>query len=72
MKVLNTVVNPNNTMVVLNDGETYTSMEGCEVLVLKQRGLDRLDEGHEVNDLTGSEIVGRYRIADLLEAYLGK
>lgn len=45
------------TVVVLNDGETYTNIEGCMILELTAAGLDRLEstgvEGLYVPDPDG-------------------
>lgn len=33
------------TIVVLNDGETYSSMEGCEILVLDEKAMRMIEDG---------------------------
>jgi hypothetical protein len=41
------------TIVVLNDGETYSSLPGCEILVLDEKAMQMI----EVGDATVIDIV---------------
>ncbi len=33
------------TIVVLNDGETYSSLLGCEILVLDEKAMRMIEDG---------------------------
>jgi len=39
------------TIIVLSDGETWGSLEGCEVLTLTEKGHTKLEEGGKLKDL---------------------
>ena len=43
-------------IVVLNDGETYSALDGCKILTLTDSGLAKLDEGLEPSDLEFDDI----------------
>jgi len=34
------------TIVVLNDGETYSNLEGCEILVLDEKAMQMIEDGN--------------------------
>jgi|TARA_Y100000310_G_scaffold58800_1_gene54119 hypothetical protein len=36
-------------IIVLNDGETYSSLDGAEIVMMTEEGLERLESGQ--NDL---------------------
>ena len=39
------------TIIVLSDGETWGSLEGCEILTLTEQGHAKLEEGVKPGDL---------------------
>ena len=39
------------TIIVLSDGETWGSLEGCEILTLTEKGLAKLEEDVKPKDL---------------------
>ena len=39
------------TIIVLSDGETWGSLEGCEILTLTEEGHAKLTEGGKPKDL---------------------
>jgi hypothetical protein len=43
-------------IVVLNDGETYSTLNGCQILTLTDSGLAKLDEGLEPSDLESGDV----------------
>lgn len=51
-----------NAIVVLNDGETYSSLKGCKILYLTYAGLLLLDNGMDINDIPPSEIVNMIKL----------
>lgn len=44
-------------IVVLNDGETWSALEGCKILHVTEAGMKKLEEGQEPNDLDSGDIV---------------
>lgn len=57
-------------IVVLADGETWTSLNGCQILYLTQEGMDRLDAGEEPNDLNYNDpslVVGRIALTSPID-----
>jgi hypothetical protein len=48
---------PTYTIMVLEDGETYSNVDGCEILVLNEEGMDLLDSGAEPSDLMQEHII---------------
>lgn len=47
----------NLTIVVLNDGETYTDITGCKIMVLTEEGANILDESGDPCELNEEHIV---------------
>jgi hypothetical protein len=45
------------TIMILNDGSTYTSVDGCEIVTISEAGHDILCEGGEPKDIPDSEIL---------------
>jgi hypothetical protein len=43
-------------IVVLNDGETYSTLNGCQILTLTDSGLAKLDEGLGLRTLEFGDI----------------
>jgi hypothetical protein len=39
------------TLVVLNDGETYSDIRGCSIIVVDQDGMNLLEAGYKVSDV---------------------
>ena len=56
-------------IVVLNDGETYTSLEGCKLIAVTKSGCKKLDEGQEPNDLNDKDISMNIPISELFSFY---
>jgi hypothetical protein len=50
------------TIMVLEDGETYSSVEGCEIITLTQDGMDLLCEGYRPSHLDEKEILLQIRL----------
>lgn len=48
--------------MVLEDGETYSSVEGCEIITLTQDGMDLLCEGYRPSHLDEKEILLQIRL----------
>ena len=56
-----------NFLVVLNDGETFTSLRGCRIVELSDSGSKKLDfEGDELSDLEPEDIQYEAEILDFL------
>ena len=46
------------TVMVLNDGSTYSSVDGCEIITITQKALDMLEQdGYEPKDIPGDEVL---------------
>jgi hypothetical protein len=45
------------TIMILNDGSTYSDVDKCEIVTITQTAMDMLDEGHEPKDIPESEIL---------------
>ncbi len=53
------------TIVVLNDGETYTDAKGCSIVVIKNEDADLLARGQvNVKDITPIAEIGIDSIAN--------
>lgn len=50
------------TILVLNDGETYTDISGCEILTVNSDGMEILDNGGDPSDLQPEDIVMSIRL----------
>jgi hypothetical protein len=50
------------TILVLNDGETYTDVSGCEILTVNEHGMEILDNGGDPADLQSEDIVMSIRL----------
>ena len=46
----------NNIIAILNDGETYTSLEGCTVAFLDDRAMELVNQGDAPCDADASEV----------------
>lgn len=55
---------------VLSDGETYTSIDGCYVMLPTKEGLEILDDGGDPLGFTGSQLLHKLKVTELLEFYL--
>lgn len=49
-------------IVVLNDGETYTDISGCRILIVTESGMSALDDGMSPNDLEDNDIITSIRL----------
>ena len=45
------------TIMILNEGSTYTSVDGCEIVTISKAGYDMLCEGAEPKDIPGREVL---------------
>jgi hypothetical protein len=63
-------MNNDNVIVVLNDGETYSSEQGCYVYFLSPEGLDQLDMDNEPDEIDEQNILKKVSISDLIECWL--
>jgi len=39
-----------NAIMVLNDGETYTSVKGCMILILTDEDLEKIESGEHISE----------------------
>lgn len=46
-----------HAVVLLNDGETYSHISGCEILFLTPEGIDALEDGIKPNNIPSRDIV---------------
>ena len=46
-----------HTILILNDGSTWTFVDGCELLTITDDGLKVLEETLEPKDIPGKDIV---------------
>jgi hypothetical protein len=59
-------------VVVLNDGETYTGADGCNVLFLSKKGEEQLDENGNVKAVDQENILYQVSINDLIELWIDR
>ena len=59
-------------VVVLNDGETYTGANGCNVLFLSKKGQEQLDENGEVKDIEYLDILHQVSLDDLIQLWIDR
>jgi hypothetical protein len=59
-------------VVVLNDGETYTGADGCNVLFLSKKGEEQLDENGEVKDIEYLDILYQVSLDDLIQLWIDR
>ena len=45
------------TIMILEDGETYSDVDGCEIVTLTELAMKMLDEGYKAKDIPESEIL---------------
>ena len=45
-----------NLIVVLEDGETYSGIEGCRVWIISDEQLEDIEGGGDANDIEGEPI----------------
>lgn len=58
-------------IVVLADGETYTDdIAKCYAMLPTKEGAEMLDDGADPSSLTGSQLLHKLKVSDLLEYYL--
>ena len=44
-------------IMILDDGNTYSAVDGCEIITITQSAMDMLSEGQEPKDIPESEIL---------------
>ena len=44
------------TIMVLNDGETYSDLDGCSIYTVTEEGMDKLGEGEKLSQLDQKDI----------------
>ena len=49
------------TIMVLNDGETYSDLDGCSIYTVTEEGMDKLGEGEKLSQLDQKDIRKRER-----------
>jgi len=54
-----------SVIVVLNDGETYTDISGCRILIVTESGMSALDDGIDPSDLEDNDIITSIRLETL-------
>lgn len=54
-------------IVVLNDGETYSSVEGSQVMAITEKGLEKLGEGYKPTDLGCADIEEIHQVSEAYE-----
>lgn len=52
------------TLIVLNDGETYTFADGCTIMTITEEGMDILDEGEAIYHLPDEHITSKISLTD--------
>ena len=56
-----------NLIVVLDDGETWGGVDGCNVMLLTDRAYEQLMNGMTPKDLDDDEVISCKFLEDLLE-----
>jgi len=44
------------TIMILEDGGTYSDVDGCEIVTISEAAMDMLNEGHEPKDIPQNEV----------------
>ena len=44
------------TIMVLNDGKTYSGLNGCSIYTVTEEGMDKLGEGEKLSQLDQKDI----------------
>lgn len=58
-------------IVVLSDGETYSTLDNkCVLLVPTKEGFEALDNGGDPSGFTGSQYHKKLKIRDVLDHYI--
>ena len=55
------------TLVVLNDGETYSDISGCSIVVVNQAGMELLEAGYRLKDITPEVEIAMNTVSQPLE-----
>lgn len=50
------------TLVVLDDGETYSLIEGASILVVTEEGMDEIGTGKGIVDLSDKHILSEVQL----------
>jgi len=53
------------TIVVLNDGETYTNADNCCIMVIDDEALEMLEEGGNIKDIPKEQILADISLAQV-------
>lgn len=59
-----------NYYVVLNDGETYSSVEGTFIVLLKDDGESQLDLGGDISSVSDNNVFKKVYISDLVDCWI--
>ena len=51
-------------IVVLNDGSTYSSLEGCRIIELTEKGVEQLEVNGDLRDVKGREVISSREITN--------
>lgn len=52
------------TIVVLNDGESYSSLDGCKIITYNEEGARLLQEGFDPNHIPAEHILAQVDMKD--------
>ena len=55
-----------NLIVVLNDGETFSDIQGCTIFEITDKGLKDICFNGDIRDLSTKDIIGSVKISDLI------
>lgn len=53
------------TIVVLNDGETWTSVQGCKIITYNDEGRNLLNEGTDPRHIPGEHVISEIKLEDV-------
>jgi hypothetical protein len=67
---MSNVLDINDCIVVLNDGETYSAQHGSHVCFLSAEGIEQLDINGEVDDIEHKNVLKTVTLSELLECWL--
>ena len=46
----------NYTIMILEDGDTYSHVDGCEIVTISEAAMNMLEEGYEPKDIPQNEV----------------
>ena len=44
------------TIMILEDGSTYSHVDGCEIVTISEAAMNMLEEGYEPKDIPQNEV----------------